>query len=234
MKKMLGAFADRAESLCLKAFLELFGTPRRRHSIGIICGPWLASAPSVIRPPAYQIALSMLELIGLDLTPLRVVVNLDPQNPYPGWWHLKALPAFCNPVAGDALKGTIFMSFFSKIHQPGTGAQSGRSQQLYSDQLLLGIIKSSRPDLLNAAPSKMAKALWTEYPHVQVAIDVLDRDGLTVKQLETRVNRIGLTMRVDRPTGRGREDYFAWLDHYSPRSIELLGELFSDTRSGDS
>jgi hypothetical protein len=177
MKKMLGAFADRAESFCLKAFLELFGTPRRRQSIGIICEPWLASAPSVIRTPAYQIALSMLELIGLDLTPLHVVVNLDPQNRYPGWWDLKVVPAFCNPVAGDALKGTIFMSFFNKIDQPGTGAQSGRSQQLCFDQLFLGIIKSTRSDLLNAAPSKMAKALGTEYPHVQVAIDPLYRDG---------------------------------------------------------
>jgi hypothetical protein len=55
-----------------------------------------------------------------------------------------------------------------------------------------------------------------------------------VKELEIRVNRIALTMRVDRPPGLEREDYFAWLDHDSPRSIQLLGELFSDTRSGDS
>jgi hypothetical protein len=229
MNKMLAAFADRAESLVLKAFLDLFGTSHRRHSIGIICGPWLSSDPSVIPHAAYEIALSLLELIGLDLQPLTVYR----QEQYPSWWDLKALPAFRNPMSGDALKGTVFMSFFSKVDQRGTGAQGGRSKQLCSDQLFLGIVKSPRPDLLNTAPSKMAKVLGTAYPDIEMAINTLYENGLTVRQLENRVSAIAGELHVDRPSGRAREDYFAWLDHYQPRSMELMEQLFSDPRSAD-
>jgi hypothetical protein len=133
MKKMLDAFADRAESLCLTAFLELFEIFHRRQSIAIVCEPWFASARSVIHTPAHQIALSLLEMIGVDLIP-----HASSQT-----WTFRI-----DTRAGDALEGTISMSFFSPMDQPGTGAPGGRSKQLCSDQLFLEIIKSPRPDLL--------------------------------------------------------------------------------------
>jgi hypothetical protein len=35
----------------------------------------------------------MLEMIGVDLAPLHVVVNLDPRHRYLGSWDLRVLPA---------------------------------------------------------------------------------------------------------------------------------------------
>jgi hypothetical protein len=43
MDKMLKAFSYKAESIPLGPFLELLGTPRRRHSMGITCGTWTDS-----------------------------------------------------------------------------------------------------------------------------------------------------------------------------------------------
>jgi hypothetical protein len=69
MDKMLKAFAYRAEEISERQFLALFNAPRRRHSLGVNCGPWATSAPSVLTHTPFEIADHCLTSSALTFPP---------------------------------------------------------------------------------------------------------------------------------------------------------------------
>jgi hypothetical protein len=89
MNKTLSAFADRAESIFLQPFRELFGTPHHRRSIGIICDPWQQSPPSVLSTKAFYIAVSLLQEPGMDLTSLQLMDEGEASDRYPDGWTFR-------------------------------------------------------------------------------------------------------------------------------------------------
>jgi hypothetical protein len=81
MVTMLRAFADKTKEISSRQFLELFNMPRGRHVIGIICGPWSESPDSELMCSPYEIAVSLLEEIGLDLPPILGAKPLHRRTP---------------------------------------------------------------------------------------------------------------------------------------------------------
>jgi hypothetical protein len=136
--------------------------------MGIVCSPWPAFPPSVLRHTPFEIAVSLLETIGIDLRPImdchciEMRIRSIAVNSHPGWWDLGTVPIFQNPLNNGGLKGTIFPSFFRQFHQQAGQNESRRV--LRSDQLFLGNIKSPRPDNLNIAPRKCPHPLGQLLP----------------------------------------------------------------------
>jgi hypothetical protein len=69
MNKMLMAFSFKAEQISTRPFLEWLDMPRSRHAMAIVCDPWSDSPDSELMCSPYDLAVSLLEEIGLDLTP---------------------------------------------------------------------------------------------------------------------------------------------------------------------
>jgi hypothetical protein len=107
MVRMLRAFADKAEEISSRQCLELLNMPRGRHAMGIICGPGSESPDSELICSPYEIAVQLLEEVGLDLTP--ILGAEPPSSPdAPAWHCLLKLPVFSGPVSSRAFKGTLF------------------------------------------------------------------------------------------------------------------------------
>jgi hypothetical protein len=134
MNKMLTAFADKAHLISKLPFLELLDTPSRRHSLGVVCGPWAESPPSVLMHTPFLIALSLFEQIGIGISrsfpdPLAASEPEDVSEaprpaaaPLPPAWHeLLKIPAFSSPLTCGALNGTVFLSFFG--HSAGQAGE---------------------------------------------------------------------------------------------------------------
>jgi hypothetical protein len=243
MVKLLKAFADKADMISHALFLELLGTPRRRHSMGVICGPWAQSPPSVLKHPPFPIGLSLFEQIGINVSRIFPPVPAPPgsvevpQNPrpaaprgIPAWRGLLNIPAFSSPLASGVLRGTVFMSFFGHSH--GQAREKESLGHLSSDQPFLGIIKSPRPDHLNAAPSKMHRVLGSAFPRTDQAFDSVFTRFVGVRELDSRVRWVAGQLGDDLPRGFGRpcDDYLGWLDARYPRSWQLLQEMIAAER----
>jgi hypothetical protein len=121
------------------------------------------------------------------------------------------------------------MSFFSLLDPKSVdNRQSERWKVLSSDQLFLGIIRSPRPGLLNIAPGKMGEALGTEYP--RFALESLYGRQLRLKELERRAHVIVIQMNTPAPVGRTREADLGWFDKHTPRSMQLMEQLWAIVR----
>jgi hypothetical protein len=226
MEKMLAAFSFQAESISRGPFLELLGSPHRRHSIGITCDPWSTSPPSEFHCEPFDIAVSLFEHIGIDLTRIlqpRPGEPLERGVPYRAWWDLKRLKAFTNPLNTGVFRGTVFMSLFGHVHDEYTANNPRRT--LCSDQLFLGIMNSPRSDRMNTAASKMRSTLGTDFPEIADALDSMYGRRLNVRDLEHRVHVVAVQLEVPPPSGRTREDYLGWLHEHAPRSMELLQRM---------
>jgi hypothetical protein len=106
MVRMLRAFADKAEEISACQFLELLNMPRGRHVMGILCGPWSESPDSELICSPSEISVSLLEEVGLDLTPILGVE--PPSSPdAPAWHCLLKLPVFSEPVSSSAFRDSV-------------------------------------------------------------------------------------------------------------------------------
>jgi hypothetical protein len=123
MKKILEAFADRIQDIAECMFEALFSTPRRRHSVGVPCGPWHQSPASGLTRPPFEIAISLFDQIGIELSQIlrRPWSEMTYQTwlELPAWRYLLDLDAFgrprIGPDLGPSLKGTVFESFFGPV-----------------------------------------------------------------------------------------------------------------------
>jgi hypothetical protein len=68
IKKMLKTFSFNLEKISRRPFLDLLCTPQDRHSMGVICEPWSESPDSELACRPFDIAVSLLGAIGVDLT----------------------------------------------------------------------------------------------------------------------------------------------------------------------
>jgi hypothetical protein len=165
----------------------------------------------------------------MELTSLQLMDEGEASDCYPGWRELQTLHEFLDPLRGTVLKGTIFMSFFSFLDPKSVdNRQSERRKVLFSDQLFLGIRRYPRPNLLNIAPGNMGQALGTGYP--RIALESLYGRRLRLKELEHRVHVIAIQMNTPAPVGRTREVYLGWLDKHTPRSMQLMEQLWVSYR----
>jgi hypothetical protein len=232
MDKMLKAFAYKADLISKAPFLQLLGCPRRRHSMGIICGPWSDSPPSELTRPPFEIAVSMFDEIGIDVSRVLVHQREAPRAqrlPRTGAWaELTKFDVFSTPWRPGTLKGTVFTSFFGHRHEQGE--EHERLRVLSSDQLFLGIIKSPRPEHLQTSPNKMGKVLGTAYPQIESALAAIHGRRLNLRELESRIHIIAHQLDMPGPRGRTREDYLNWLNHHSPQGMELLQALVTDSQ----
>jgi hypothetical protein len=70
----------------------------------------------------------------------------------------------------------------------------------------------------------MGEALGTEYPHI--ALESLYGRRLRLKELERRAHVAIIQMNTPAPVGRTREAYLGWLDKHTPRSMQLMEQLW--------
>jgi hypothetical protein len=123
--------------------------------MGIICGPGSESPDSELTCSPYEIAVSLLQEIGLDLTP--ILGAKPPSSPdAPGWHCLLKLPVFSEPVISGAVSGILF-AFMGESEKKLREHENRRI--LSSDQLFLGILKSRRPDNLITTLTEMGDLL---------------------------------------------------------------------------
>jgi hypothetical protein len=110
MVTILRAFADKAGEISSRQFLELLNTPSGRHAMGIISGPWSESPDSELMCSPYEIAVSLLEEIGLDLTP---ILGAKPSSSpdAPAWHCILKLPVFSEPVSSGVVSALCLPSW---------------------------------------------------------------------------------------------------------------------------
>jgi hypothetical protein len=65
---LLSAFSFNLEKISRRPFLNLLCAPQGRHSLGVICEPWSESPDSELACRRFDIAVSLLEATGIDLT----------------------------------------------------------------------------------------------------------------------------------------------------------------------
>jgi hypothetical protein len=107
MVTMLRAFADTVEEISSRQLLEFLNIARGGHAMRILCGPWSESPDSELICSPYEIVVSLLEEIGLDLTP--ILGAEPPSSPdAPAWHCLLKFPVFSEPVSSGAFRGTLF------------------------------------------------------------------------------------------------------------------------------
>jgi hypothetical protein len=125
----------------------------------------------------FDIGVSLLEAIDLDLT--RGLGTGHHQST-PSWrrsgtpWYcLRSLLAFSCPRESEALKGSVFCPLLKRSH--GEHMRDRPHWVLSSDRLLLGVVKSPRPEDLIADPSRMAKMLDPRLQAAGIALNSLFR-----------------------------------------------------------
>jgi hypothetical protein len=101
---------------------------------------------------------------------------------------------------------------------------------LSSHQLFLGIMKSSGPDHLITALTKMGNLLAASSedsacPHIERALDSLFRRCLSVPEPAGRVRVVAGRLQLPLPTGRKRTDHLSWLDEDSEAAMTLPTEI---------
>jgi hypothetical protein len=238
MNKMLRAFAYKIEDISERSFMALLDAPRRRHSIGVTCGPWSASPPSELTCTPFEIALSLFDEIGIDLS--RVLrrpsqeVLLQVLRAPRAWKCLLRLKAFSSPMIGSSLgpslQGTVFASFFGP--RCGQTGSHERLRVLSSDQLFLGIIKSPRTDHLQASSSKMGKMLGTKYADTEKELERMYGHYVTAHEIGGYIHQIARILDKPGPERRARDVYLAWLDQYAPDSLNIYHRLLTQTYLG--
>jgi hypothetical protein len=192
----------------------------------ILCGPWSESPDSELIYSLYEIAVSLLEEVGLDLTP--ILGAEPPSSPdAPAWHCLLKLPIFSESVSSSAFRGTLF-AFMGESEEKLPEHKNRRI--LSSDQLFLGIMKSPRPDHLITALTKIGDVIAASsedlvYPHIERALDSLFHRRLSVPELAGRVRALAGRLQLPLPTGRKWTDYLSWLDEHSEAAMALLTEI---------
>jgi hypothetical protein len=125
MDKMPKAFAYKADLISKAPFLQLLGCPRRRHSMGITCGPWSESPPSELTHSPFEIAVSLFDEIDIHLSRVLGRQRETPRAqrlPRTGAWvELTKFDVFSTPWRPGTLRGTVFTSFFGHRHEQGEG-----------------------------------------------------------------------------------------------------------------
>jgi hypothetical protein len=98
INKILMRFFSRADHISTCSFLELLNMPRGRHVMVILCDPWSESPNSELMCSPHDLAVSLLEEIGLDLLPIlgekSPPSSDDSISPTTTWRCLLQLPAF--------------------------------------------------------------------------------------------------------------------------------------------
>jgi hypothetical protein len=128
INKMLMAFSSKAKQISTRSFLELLNTIRGRHGMAIVCDPWSESPDSELMSSPYDLAISLLEEIGLDLT--RIPGEKPPPSsddsisPAPAWCCLLQLPAFSAPNQSSSARGTPY-SFSVNLRRNTGKLQTG-------------------------------------------------------------------------------------------------------------
>jgi hypothetical protein len=248
MDKMLKAFSYKAESIAIGPFLDLLGTPRRRHSMGITCEAWSVSTPSELVHTPFEIAVSLFDELGIGLS--RVLNRPSEESlrqcvREPRAWHeFKTFKAFSFPLTNDSLCGTVFMSFFGQHHErPG---QDGPVGVLSSDQLFLGIVNSPRAVHLITSPSRMGKVPEaraesrvepgdeTVYDdrYVESRLREIFGRNVPVRDIELLLPEVERRIGVARRHGRKPDDYLVWMKDNSPRIMDICQEIYTDRPPG--
>jgi hypothetical protein len=168
----------------------------------------------------YEITVSLLEEIGLDLTPiLGAKPRLSPDAP--AWHCLLKLPIFSEPVSSGATRGTLF-AFMEESEEKLREHENRRT--LTSDQHFLGIMKSPHSDHLITVLTKMSDLLAASsedsaYPHIERVLDSLFCRGLSVPWLASRARVFVGRLQMPPLTGKKQTDYLSWLDEHSEAAM---------------
>jgi hypothetical protein len=179
----------------------------------------------------HDLAVSLLEEIGLDLAPIRGQKPPSPSDdsisPASAWRCLLQLPAFSVPTQISSVRGTLY-SFFGESEEKCR--ETANRRVLSSDQLFPGIIKSPPPEHLIRAPGRIGEPLeGTPYREIEMSLDSMYQQRLRAEELATRVSAIADVLDLRPPTGRKRSDYPASLDQYSPRALGVLQDIVTDS-----
>jgi hypothetical protein len=123
--------------------------------MGVICEPWSEFPDSEPACRPFDIAISLLEAIGIDLTQVLMTEHYQSTHSWRRsgtlWYCLRSLLVFSYLRESDALKGSVFRPLLKT--SPGGHMRDRLHWVLSSDQLFLGVVKSPRPEHLIAAPS---------------------------------------------------------------------------------
>jgi hypothetical protein len=128
MNKMLMTFSSKAEQTSTRPFLELLNMPRGRHAMAIVCDPWSESPDSELTCSPCDLALSLTEEIGFDLTPILEEKpppsSDDSISPAPAWCCLLPLPAFQAPTQSGSVRGILY-SFLVNLRRNAGKLRTG-------------------------------------------------------------------------------------------------------------